>query len=180
MLIPAQMQRGGSGHPTPPGNGLTVRKPASVRFLGCFITPPCAASQRYLKKCLCFPLRSPRRRGDVLLIGGAAAIRADTQPRRVLSPEFWLSMTERISEPPRCQMGDRSFMGIVCGAPRNTSALSALKHTERFRAAEAAASPHLCRRKLYLRPAASSARSRNNHADLRRRPPLPNPRYVNV
>lgn len=32
-------------------------------------------------------------------------------------------------------------MGIVCETPRNMSALSALKHTERFCGAEAAASP---------------------------------------
>lgn len=103
-----------------------------------------AASRRtemFLKKCICFPPRSPRLQGDVLLIGGAAAIRAGIQTCRVLSPEFWLSMTERISEQPRCQMGDCSFMGIVCKTPRNMSALSALKHTKRFCGAEAAASP---------------------------------------
>lgn len=130
--------------------------------------------------CICFPLRSSRLWGDVLLIGVAAVIRADIQPWRVLSLEFWLSMTERISERPHCQMGDCSFMGIVCETPRNMSALSALKHTEHFCTVEAAASPHLCCGKLYLHPAASSASSRNNHTDLRRRPPLPNPRYVNV
>lgn len=107
----------------------------------------CAASHHrdvfFFKKksAFCFSLRSPRLQGDVLLIGGAAAIRADIQTWRVLSPEFWLSMTERISARPRCQMGDCSFMGIVCETPRNMSALSALKHTERFCGAEAAASP---------------------------------------
>lgn len=74
--------------------------------------------------------------GDILLIRGEAQgkalIRADIQTESVLSLQFALSMTERISERLHCQMGDCSFMGIVCETPQNMSALSVLKHTKHF------------------------------------------------
>lgn len=112
---------------------------------------------------------------------GRASIRADIQAESVLSPLFTLSMTERISEGLQCQMGDCSFMGNVCETPWNMSALSALKHTKHFLRVipphRRSSLSHLCCCKLYLRPAASSTRGRNNRAHLRR---LPSLRYVNV
>lgn len=127
-------------------------------------------------------------RGDALLISsdaqGTALIRSDIQTENVLSLQFSLSMTERISERLHCQMGDCSFMGIVCETPRNMSALSVLKHTKhfcmRYCGTEAIASPICAVAKLYLGPAASSTQGRNNSTDLRRRLPLPNLWYVNV
>lgn len=129
-----------------------------------------------------FSWRCPCLRGDVLLIRsaaqGTALIRTDIQTENVLSLQFSLSMTERISERLRCQMGDCSFMGIVCKTPHNMSALSVLKHTKhfcmRYCATEAIASPICAVAKLYLGPAASSTRGRNNSTDLRRSLPLPN------
>ena len=87
-------------------------------------------------KCRIYLLKSPSLQGDVLLISSeaqaTALIRTDIQTENVLSLLFALSMTERISERLHCQMGDCSFMGIVCETPRNMSALSVVKHTKHF------------------------------------------------